>query len=103
MKRKPGRPKKDPTTESATPDLAQYRVSWRAGNGGAESDWIQAHGFEIAKNGDLILTRDGATIAAFREWQSVLKCEAPSSAPPKIANDIYTLSYPDPNPVVHLA
>jgi hypothetical protein len=96
VKRKPGRPRKNMTVSVETVPqrgLSDYIVEWSTPTASNESDWISAHSFEIAKNGDLLFTRDGELIAAFRQWYSVSKFEAPPALPEdKAAKAEVTLS-----------
>lgn len=85
MKRKPGRPRKNAAIEKPIGELSSYRVDYRLGDGTAAFKFIDAQAFEIAQNGDLLLTRDGAPIAAFRDWQTIGKMQESGIAIP--AND----------------
>ena len=94
VKRKPGRPRKiafAPLVESATPKLAEYLIETDS-----EGALLAADGFNIASNGDLLVNRAGETVAAFRQWSSIVKMEEDSAEPPKAETPEVTLSSAPP-------
>lgn len=80
-KRKPGRPRKTVTASMeknmAPTKLNQYSINWRLGNGDPDRSDLIAHAFSIAANGDLLLTYGNETIAAFRDWQTIVNVDPP--------------------------